>query len=142
MSPVTRAWTRRETEKTGAIRIREENCYIRGKAEAAIDRTRRQGNYCDGRENLTGWCATIVLWTRHTMAFVHTTVQLGVSRSTGLRWFARISRRPIGVETARRAATLPRAYRTLGLTPRHDTLPPLRFGTTPRNACIPFVFFY
>lgn len=48
---------------------------------------------------------------------VRTTVRLGVSRSTGLCSLARISRRPIGVETARRGATLPRVYRTLGLTP-------------------------
>ena len=50
-------------------------------------------------------------------ASVRTTVRLGVSRSTGLRSLARISHRPIGVETARRVATLPRVYRTLGLTP-------------------------
>lgn len=50
-------------------------------------------------------------------ASVRTTVRLGVSRSTGLRSLARISRRPIGVETARRVATLPRVYSTLGLTP-------------------------
>jgi len=35
---------------------------------------------------------------------VHTTVQLDVSRSTGLRSLARISRRPIDIETARRGA--------------------------------------
>lgn len=53
----------------------------------------------------------------HRAASVRTTVRLGVSRSTGLRTLARISHGPIGVETARRAATLPRVYRTLGLTP-------------------------
>lgn len=48
-----------------------------------------------------------------------TTAQLGVSRSTDLLLLARISRRPIGVETARRAQLrAPRAvHRALGLTP-------------------------
>lgn len=55
---------------------------------------------------------------------VRTTVRLGVSRSTGLCSLARISRRPIGVETARRGATLPRVYRTLGLTPVTALYPP------------------
>lgn len=55
---------------------------------------------------------------------VRTTVQLGVSRSTGLRSLARISRRPIGAETARRGAARRAVtplsscavYRALGLT--------------------------
>lgn len=66
----------------------------------------------------------------HTLTFVRsnrdkslprwdrTTAQLGVSRSTDLLLLARISRRPIGVETARRAQLYaPRVHRALGLTP-------------------------
>lgn len=68
-------------------------------------------------------------------ASVRTTVRLGVSRSTGLCSLARISRRPIGVETARRGATLPRVYRTLGLTPV-TALSPSPLPTASRgNAC-------
>lgn len=70
-------------------------------------------------------------------ASVRTTVQLGVSRSTGLRSLARISRRPIGVETARRAATLPRVYRTLGLTPVTALLPSRRPPPHPAEMRVP-----
>lgn len=70
---------------------------------------------------------------------MRTTVRLGVSRSTGLCSLARISRRPIGVETARRGATLPRVYRTLGLTPVTALSPPLPFPLRPAEMRVPML---
>lgn len=66
----------------------------------------RSDKYTNNGIHRASYARTVIRVNR--AAPLRTTVQLGVSRSTGLRTLrslARISRRPIGVETARRGTT-------------------------------------